>query len=337
MNRTGILECPVAETPIAVIDFETTGLNPGSDRVVEASVVRIEPGQRPMTVFDTLINPRRRMAATEIHGITDEDVADAPEFGDVANTFLDSIAGCVVASYNVYFDIRFLEYELAQTSFCDLPPHLCLMYFRPMLGLGKRCPLSEACRLHDIPYANAHTALADTKAASRLMELYLATLRDQNIRTFQDLARLKTYKFLNSLTQPPLRSPDGARSSRARLKSRSIEVSAAEPARDKPPVAAPTEGPESEQDKLRDALHAYWDALKTVLADMEVTGQEVVYLETTKRQLGLRNEQIRVLHARAFVNAISRFAADRWLDDKECEKLRKLHRCLSRAGWAPGE
>ena len=45
MNKTGILDRAVNEMPIAVIDFETTGLNPGSDRVVEACVVRIEPGQ----------------------------------------------------------------------------------------------------------------------------------------------------------------------------------------------------------------------------------------------------------------------------------------------------
>ena len=54
----GIHDLPVAQTPIAVFDFETTGLNPGYDRVVEVSVIRIDPGRPPRLVLDTLVNPR---------------------------------------------------------------------------------------------------------------------------------------------------------------------------------------------------------------------------------------------------------------------------------------
>lgn len=65
---TGISSLRIADTPVAVIDFETTGLTPGYDRVVEVSIVRIDPGSKPRVVFDTLVNPARPMAATEIHG-----------------------------------------------------------------------------------------------------------------------------------------------------------------------------------------------------------------------------------------------------------------------------
>ena len=57
MSESGILDYTIAESPIAVIDFETTGLHPGGDRVVEASVVRLEPGEEPRLVFDSLVNP----------------------------------------------------------------------------------------------------------------------------------------------------------------------------------------------------------------------------------------------------------------------------------------
>lgn len=73
---SGIAERPIADTPIAVFDFETTGLHPGYDRVIEVSVIRIDPGQPPRLAFDTLVNPRRRVAATEIHGITDVRIFD---------------------------------------------------------------------------------------------------------------------------------------------------------------------------------------------------------------------------------------------------------------------
>src|SRR5437899_8402986 len=100
-----LAEMPIAETPVAVLDFETTGLSPGRDRVVEVAVVRVEPGQPPRLVLDTLVNPRRRMACTEIHGITDADVADAPEFAEIADDLQAAIGGCALAAYNVYFDL----------------------------------------------------------------------------------------------------------------------------------------------------------------------------------------------------------------------------------------
>jgi DNA polymerase-3 subunit epsilon len=68
---SGIVDSRIQETPIAILDFETTGLTPGYDRVVEVCVMRCVPGQAPRIVLDTLVNPLRAVAATEIHGITD--------------------------------------------------------------------------------------------------------------------------------------------------------------------------------------------------------------------------------------------------------------------------
>ena len=328
----GVLDREVRKTSIAVIDLETTGLTPGTDRVVEVSVVRLEPDKRPQVVLDTLVNPGRPMAATEVHGITDDDVADAPEFRDVAAGFIDAVAGCVVAAYNVYFDIRFLEYELSRAGFKNIPPHLCLMYLRPMLGLGRRCSLTEACRAHGLQYAHAHSAKADATAATRLMKIYQNTIAERGIRTFADLAQLKSYKFVNSFRWLPLEPTRAGDERPAPFKSRSVESAPPGPKRHE------ESAPESkEEESLRDRLHEYWGALKTVLADLQVTDDEVKYLEETKEKLGLRDEQTRVLHARAFVGVVSQFTADQWLDEKECTTLRKLRRCLSRAGWAPGD
>ncbi|MCX7030142.1 MAG: exonuclease domain-containing protein, partial [Spirochaetes bacterium] len=61
----GVMSQLILETPIAIIDFETTGLAPGPDRVVEVSVVRADPGKEPVLILDSLVNPDRPMAATE--------------------------------------------------------------------------------------------------------------------------------------------------------------------------------------------------------------------------------------------------------------------------------
>src|SRR5690242_6594854 len=117
-----VLDTQVADAAIAAVDMETTGLHPGADRVVEISVVRIEPGAEPALVLDTLVNPGRRVSATEIHSISDRDVADAPRFEDIAGDLARALSGAVLAAYNVYFDVGFLEDELGRVQIRQIPP-----------------------------------------------------------------------------------------------------------------------------------------------------------------------------------------------------------------------
>ena len=218
---SGINNKAICDTPIAVLDFETTGMMAGSDRVVEVSVVRVQHGRQPELVFDTLVNPMRPIGATEIHGIRNADIADAPTFDEIAGDFVRALSGCVVAAYNVYFDIRFLEYELRQVGLWQLPPHFCLMYMRPLLGLGRRCRLDEACRRHRISLHASHRAAFDAYASARLMQIYFSAMQEQGIATFGDLQRNWPYKFLNSFEKLPFSTALAAGLNRAPLKSRS--------------------------------------------------------------------------------------------------------------------
>jgi DNA polymerase-3 subunit epsilon len=194
----GITDRFIAETPISILDFETTGLSPGPDRVVEVSVVRMEPGRAPRLVFDTLVDPGRQVAATSIHGITDEDVVGAPAFDEIAGDLVRALSDSVVAAYNVYFDMRFLEFELTGSGLACSLPHFCLMYLRPMLAIGDRCPLGRALAEHGIAHPSAHTASGDCLASATLMEQYLDAMDARDIATFGDLAGLKRYKFVRS-------------------------------------------------------------------------------------------------------------------------------------------
>lgn len=316
----GIKKFKIHETPIAIVDFETTGLTPGLDRVVEISVFRLEPQKKPYLAFDTLVNPLRPMAATEIHGITDRDVKKAPTFSDIAANFIESISGCVFASYNVYFDIKFLDYEFKQTGVSHLPPHFCLMYMRPMLNLGKRCNLETACQAHGIQYKAAHVASVDAKASAKLMEYYLDILQNSNILTFGQLARLKSYKYLNSFSNKPLPKP-----LQFNLKKTECLLSRSGY---KPSLTI---------DPQRQAINQYWDALKVVLSDLEITKEEQAEMIAIRKKYQIPKEKVRMLHARAFASVIAQFIEDKWLDDKEVFKLRKLYTCFSKLGWAPGE
>jgi DNA polymerase-3 subunit epsilon len=316
----GIYTRPIDDTPIAIIDFETTGLTAGADRVVEVSVVRVDPGQEPRLVFDTLVNPHRRVSATEIHGISDADVADAPSFQDIAGELLAQLNGCVIAAYNVYFDIKFLNFEMQNAGIDHEPPHFCLMYMRPLLGMGARCKLAEACRIHNVDFQSAHVAADDAMASAHLLANYFDEMQQRDIRTFGDMSGLRNYKFFNSFECDPYPEPsafglDGC----DRLCSRVGHVH------------------KTTVDPERRAIGEYWDTLKSVLADLEITDEELEYVLAERRRLALPKEKVRVLHARAFGSVVTQFCADEWLDDREVKKLHRLWKCLAQLGWAPGE
>ncbi len=184
----GVLQRRVLETPIAVLDCETTGLHPGADRIVEIAVVRKDPGQASRLVLDTLVNPHRPVGATEIHGITDDDVRDAPDFVAITGEVTRALGDCVLTAYNIYFDMRFLGDELERAGIRQELPHVCLMYMRPMLGLGSRRPLKDACAEHGIPHDHLHFASADALAGAQLMEIYLCVLQQKGVLTFEQLA-----------------------------------------------------------------------------------------------------------------------------------------------------
>lgn len=319
-TERGILSNRIDRTPIAIIDLETTGLTPGIDRVVEAAVVRLEPGRNSYLAFDTMVNPKRPVTATEIHGITDEDVANAPTFSEIAGNFVSAVSGCVIAAYNVYFDIRFLTYELERAGASYLPPHFCLMYMRPLLGIGPRCNLEEACRICNIQNDVAHIAAIDAQASAQLLEYYLQIIMNRNIYTYEDLSKLKSYKFIDSFINKPFADPSKFNLQKSEhLCSRVSQV---------PVISADTE---------RIAVQEYWDALQTVLADLEITDDELEYILEIRSRIKLPKEKIRMLHAKVYSSVICRFIEDRWLDEEEVSKLQRLFHCLSKLGWAPGE
>lgn len=104
--------------PIAFIDLETTGINLGTDRIVEIAIVKILPdGTR--SVKRKLVNPEMPIpkGASDVHGITDEMVKDAPAFKQVAHELKQMLDGCDLAGYNSNrFDIPLLMEEFLRSQ-----------------------------------------------------------------------------------------------------------------------------------------------------------------------------------------------------------------------------
>jgi len=117
--------------PITVFDLETTGLDPKrGHRVVEIAGVRIENGIVTDKTFTSLVNPERDIPfeTKQIHGISNEDVANAPTMMAVLPQFLEFAAGTTWMAHNAAFDKGFLESE---KEFCwgymEIPEPLCSM------------------------------------------------------------------------------------------------------------------------------------------------------------------------------------------------------------------
>lgn len=104
--------------PLAFIDLETTGVNLGTDRIIEIAIVKIlVDGTR--SVKRKLINPGMPIpkASSEVHGITDDMVKDAPGFKQVAQELRQMLDGCDLAGYNSNrFDIPLLMEEFLRAE-----------------------------------------------------------------------------------------------------------------------------------------------------------------------------------------------------------------------------
>lgn len=321
----GILDRRILDTPMAVVDLETTGLYPGGDRIVELAVVQIQPGKAPALVLDTLVNPRRPVSATEIHGITDADVADAPRFEELAGNLASAIAESVFASYNVYFDAKFVQAELGAVGVKGLPPNLCLMYMRPLLGMGSRCSLADACECHGVEHGTTHWAAADALAAARLWQVYLVVLERVGLQTFRDLAAQRAYKFTRTFSHELWHASIGRNlSSTEHVKSRGHRVAA------QPTVV--------DARLARQALVGeYWDAVTAALVDLDVTADEIRYLQSKQNTLALTGDELRWVHARAFAGILADVCQDKAVTRAEADALWRVHLGLRKLGWAPGD
>ena len=165
------------ERPLAIFDLEATGLNITSDRIVEIAIVRVDPGGKKMT-YERRINPEMEISkeATEVHGISNEDVANAPELKDVVSEVIDFIKGCDLAGFNSNkFDLPMLaeellrvgsDYDLSQVKHIDVQNIFHKMEQRT---------LSAAYQFYcDKSLENAHAAFADAEATWEVLDAQVA-------------------------------------------------------------------------------------------------------------------------------------------------------------------
>ncbi len=153
--------------PLAFIDLETTGVNVGNDRIVEIAIVKIMPDGTKQ-VKRKLINPLMPIpkGASDVHGITDVMVKDAPSFKQVANEVKQFILGCDIGGYNSNrFDVPLLVEEFLRAGIEFNIDDSKLVDAQRIFHMIEQRTLSAAYKFYcDKSLEDAHSAEADATA-----------------------------------------------------------------------------------------------------------------------------------------------------------------------------
>ena len=169
---------------LIVLDTETTGLEPAEGhRIIEVACLELT-GRRPTgRHFHRYLNPERAVdfAASEVHGLTAEDLADKPRFAEIADEFLEFVEGAELLIHNAAFDVAFLDAELERAGRPRLS-RLCTvrdtLEMARELHPGKKNSLDALCEryLVDNSRRTLHGALLD---AQLLADVWIAMTRGQ--------------------------------------------------------------------------------------------------------------------------------------------------------------
>ncbi len=161
----------------SAFDCETTGTSPLTDEIVSVAVVRLGADGSETLRYSSLVRPTTPIPAdaTAVHGISDEDVATAPSFGEVAGVLARMLIGAVFTAHNVEFDLPMLTRAFAEVGIRYHPVSTActLDAFRVLEPQAPDHRLESLCTRHGIALDDAHDALADALATAGLLRVLL--------------------------------------------------------------------------------------------------------------------------------------------------------------------
>lgn len=159
--------------PLAIIDLETTGINLSTDRIVEIAIVKIHTDGSKL-VKRKLLNPEIPISvvSSDLHGITNEMVKDAPTFKQVANEIKQFLENCDLAGYNSNrFDIPMLAEEFLRVGLDFDFKGRRLVDVQKVFHLMEQRTLSAAYKFYcNKNLEGAHGAEADATATWEVLE-----------------------------------------------------------------------------------------------------------------------------------------------------------------------
>jgi len=187
---------PLFDAPMAIVDLETTGAHPAWDRVTEIAVLEVQDGD-VVSEWSTLVNPGTSIppAIQALTGITNDMVAKAPCFGDLAPGLYERLEGRVFVAHNARFDYGFLRQEFARAGLRFQARTLCTVQLSRRLYPGHaRHNLDSLIDRHQLhgdarhraPEGARHRALGDARAVWQFLRV---ADEERGTALLQDTAR----------------------------------------------------------------------------------------------------------------------------------------------------
>jgi len=171
-----------------ILDTETTGLEPSQGhRIIEIGCVELVNRRLTGNHYHQYIQPDREVPddAIEIHGITNEFLADKPRFEQIAREFAGFISGAELVIHNAPFDVGFINHEFGRLGpeWGEVQDHCGILDTLKMareMHPGQRNTLDALCRRYDIDNSSRalHGALLDSEI---LADVYLAMTGGQTL------------------------------------------------------------------------------------------------------------------------------------------------------------
>ncbi|MCK9402841.1 MAG: 3'-5' exonuclease [Chitinophagaceae bacterium] len=159
----------------AIVDIETTGGFPRQHGITEIAIV-LHNGTEVEGKYQTLVNPHQPIPPfiANMTGISDEMVAVAPSFEEVAPRIFELLQNRVFVAHNVNFDFSFVKHYLLEAGFHLQTPKLCTIRLSRKVFPGfRKYGLGHLCRELGIQVENRHRAYGDALATTKVLDLVL--------------------------------------------------------------------------------------------------------------------------------------------------------------------
>ena len=294
----------------AVVDVETSGLSQW-DRVIEIGLVLLDPQFQVQGEWQTLVWSKR-VGSTEHHGLTREDLEDAPAFAEIADEFASLLHGRVFVAHNVSFDARMLRSEFERVG-VDAGEFFNNSVCTMLVGrerFGCTGKLSDCLRMAGIAQSGAHHAMNDARHTAELLQFFASDKAAQKILlrreyTLEDMVGVRQLGLVRGTRLARGEQlPEGSqRGWVARVASR-----------------VPASG-DARVDKYRSVL-------AKALADGYVSRAEVRELGDVARSVGLDAAGVQAEHLRFFSQVALAAWEDGVLDADERARLLTVAQCL---------
>ncbi len=194
----------------AIVDIETTGGNATTGSITEIAIM-ITDGKSVIDRFETLVNPMQPVPIfiQKLTGITDEMVAGAPVFRDIAEQVFEMLCDKVFVAHNVNFDYSFIAHQLSQHGYKLNLGKLCTVRLSRKIFVGlPSYSLGNLCRSLNINVSNRHRASGDASATTELFNMLLANDKENHISSMLKKGSRESYLPMHLNTSDLAKMPN---------------------------------------------------------------------------------------------------------------------------------